>query len=206
MPRFTQVRTDTYEDIQINAGVLLNDFDPAAISISDENIIGATSGGVSFATNPEFTDFGEDIDNVPPNTKQLKRLMSVNPVLSGNFIVLNGKLGKMLIAGAALKEKDEESGGADKITPSLALDLSETGDFNDIWLVGDYSTKNGSTKGGYAAIHVKNALSTGGFNWQSTKDGKGTFSFEFTGHYDIEDIDDQPFELYILHGEAEPAA
>lgn len=193
--KYTQVPLDTYQSIQINAGVLLNEFDPAAAELDKAAIIGATSGGTSFASNPTFADFGEDIDNVPPNTWQLKRVVSYGPALSGTFITINNTLGKTLVAAA-----DDNAG---HIIPRNYLTEE---DFGDIWLVGDYSDKTGNANGGCCAIHIKNALNTGGFQWRTTKDGKGTFAFDFHGHYDLENIDDVPFELYIMTGADETAA
>lgn len=192
MAKFTQVRTDTWESIQINAGVLVSTFDPATGTYTKSNILGATNGGVSFNTNPEFVDYGEDIDNVPANTKQLKRIKSYSPELSGTFTVIDTALGKKLIAAADIDSQNDAH-----IIPRENL---TTTDFGDIWLVGDYSTKNGNVNGGYVAIHVKNALSTGGFQWQTSKDGKGQFAFTFTGHYDLENMDDIPFEMYVKDG------
>lgn len=192
MAKFTQVRTDTWESIQINAGVLVSTFDPTTGTYTKSNILGATNGGVSFNTNPEFVDYGEDIDNVPANTKQLKRIKSYSPELSGTFTVVDTALGKRLIAAADIDSQNDSH-----IIPRENL---TTADFGDIWLVGDYTTKNGNNNGGFVAVHVKNALSTGGFSWQTSKDGKGQFAFTFTGHYDLENMDDIPFEMYVKDG------
>jgi hypothetical protein len=196
--KFTQVPLDTYQSIQINAGVLLNEFDPATEELDKSAIVGATSGGTAFASNPTYADFGEDIDNVPPNTKQLKRVTAYNPALSGSFITVDNELGKKLNAAADVDESD-----SNHIIPRNYL-VDE--DFGDLWLVGDYSDKNGTNNGGFVAIRIKNALNLGGFQWQTTKDGKGTFAFDFRGHYDLENIDDVPFELYIKTGTDETAA
>lgn len=76
----------------------------------------------------------------------------------------------------------------------MALDKNS---FQNLWFVGDYTTDNNILSGNFIAIHLKSALSTGGFQWQSTKDGKGQFAFEFTGHYDLNKADDPPFDLYL---------
>lgn len=190
--KFTQVAPDAFAKLQLNAGVLLTEFDPTSPTLDKTKIFGATSGGVSFATNPKYVDFGEDIDNVPSNTKQLKRLQSVNPVMSGTFKTADTAVAKALMAAADVE--------GDKITPRGTLD---DGDFFDLWWVGDYSDKTGATKGGFMAILLKDALSTGGFQIQSNDDGKGDFAFEFTGHYDLTNIDVLPFEVYIKTGTAE---
>lgn len=197
MPKFTQVRADTFENIQINAGIILSDFTPSTGTFDKKDIIGATTGGLSFNSNLETVDFGEDVDNVPANTWQLKRVTQFSPVVSGTFVTVDTTLGKMLVAAAKADGQDTTH-----IIPTNLLDQSS---FNDIWIVGDYSDKNGTVNGGFVAIHVKNAFSTGGFQWQSTKNGKGQFAFEFTGHYNLDDVDDQPFEIYIKAGSAEPA-
>jgi hypothetical protein len=193
--RYTQVPLGTFKSIQVNAGVILNDFTPATGSYTRGNIIGATTGGNSFNSNPTYSDWYADIDNVPNNTKQGKHIESYDPALSTTFVTMNTPLGKKLVAAADMDTSDE--------THIIPRNVLEDGDFEDIWLVGDYSDKTGNSNGGFVAIHVKNALNTGGFQFQSTKNGKGQFSADFHGHYDIEDIDDVPFELYIKEGTAE---
>lgn len=192
--KFTQVAADAFQKLQLNAGVLLTEFDPTSPSLDKTKIFGATSGGVSFATNPEYVDFGEDIDNVPPNTKQLKVLQSVSPTMSGTLKTADTAVAKALMAAADVD--------GNKITPRGQL---TDDDFFDLWWVGDYSDKNGNTNGGFMAIKLADALSTGGFQLQSNDDGKGDFAFEFTGHYDLENIDIIPFEVYIKTGTNEPA-
>jgi len=118
--------------------------------------------------------------------------------MSGSFVTVTATSAKMMV-GAADTAKE---GTADKITPRN--DVLDT-DFADIWLVGDYSSKNGDTNGGFVAIHMLNALSTGGFKLQTADKNKGTLSFEFTGHYSIEDQSTVPFEIYIKKGADEAA-
>lgn len=195
--KFTKIPDTAFDEIQLNAGVLSTTFTPSSGEIGD--ILAATSGGISFEATPTYTDFGEDIDNCPKNTKELKKLDSWEVKMSGSFVTVTATSAKMMV-GAADTAKD---GTADKITPRN--DVLDT-DFGDIWLVGDYSSKNGDTNGGFVAIHMLNALSTGGFKLQTADKNKGTLSFEFTGHYSIEDQSTVPFELYIKKGADEAAA
>jgi hypothetical protein len=192
MAKYTQVRADTFQTIQINAGVILNAFDPATGAYNKTNIVGATTGGNSFSSNPTFSDYFADVDNVPENTKQGKRIEYYDPALSTNFVTIDNALGKKLITAA-----DADGENANHIIPRNALNDA---DFGDLWLVGDYSDKNGTANGGFVAIHIKDALNTGGFQFKSTKNGKGQFSADFHGHYDIENIDNVPFDIYIVAG------
>ena len=198
MAKFTQIPTDTFKKLQLGAGILTTKFDPATGELTASNIIGATSGGVSFEATPSFSDFGEDIDNCPKNTKELKRLDSWEAKMSGSFVTMDTNVATSVIGTAAVASGDQT-----KVVPRNSVD---TKDFKDIWWVGDYSDINedGSSTGkaGFIAIKLINALSTGGFKIQSGDKAKGTFEFEYTGHYSIENIDTVPFELYIHAGSA----
>lgn len=192
--KYTQVPTDTWQTIQINAGVVAKSFTASTGAVSD--IFAATTGGVSFATNPTFQDFGEDIDNVPPNTYQLKRIQYFDPAASGTFVTMSASLAKELIGSADYGT----SGGAQDSTHIVPTHTLDSSAFDDFWVIGDYSDKNGTTNGGYVAVHIKHALNTTGFQWTTNKDGKGQFAFEYHGHYDINNIDDVPFEVYVKAG------
>lgn len=196
MAKFTQIPTDTFKKLQLNAGILTTDFDPATGNLTASNIIGATSGGVAFEATPSFTDFGEDIDNCPKNTKELKKLDSWEAKLSGSFVTMDTNVAMSVIGTATVADTDRT-----KVVPRNSV---EAEDFQNIWWVGDYSDVNedGSTAGkaGFIAIKLINALSTGGFKVQSGDKAKGTFEFEYTGHYSSASIDTVPFELYIKAG------
>lgn len=190
--KFTQIPADTFEKLQLNAGVLLTEFSPETATVDREKILGATSGGINFTDTPEFQDFGEDIDNCPKNTKELKKIVSREVKVSGTFLTLDAPLSKRLMAAADVT--------GNKIKPR---DILKDEDFSDLWWVGDYSDENGNDKGGFVAIKICNALSTGGFSIQSGDKAKGTASFEFTAHYSVANPDEVPYEVYIKSGEAD---
>lgn len=193
--KYTKIPTDTFKNLQLNAGVLLESFDVETQTMAADSIVGATSGGVSFTAVPSFIDFGEDIDNCPKNMKEMKKLDSWEAKMSGTFASVSKSLVKTLVGAADLS--------GSKITPRNDLAAA---DFSDLWWVGDYSEVNedgtSTGKAGFIAIHLLNSLSTGGFSIQSSDKGKGQFEFEFTGHYSMEDQDKVPFELYIQEGTA----
>lgn len=191
--KFTQIPTNAMEEMQLNAGVLLSSFTPSSAEVS--GIIGATTGGIKFSATPTYSDFGEDIDNCPKNMMELKKQESVDVKISGTFVTVTAATAKKLMAAADIGTSDQT-----KITPRNDL---KTEDFADLWWVGDYSDKNGATNGGFVAIHVMNALNTGGFQLQSVDKRKGQFAFEFTGHYSIDAQDVVPYEVYIKAGTAE---
>ena len=191
--KFTQIPTTAMAELQLNAGILLSSFTPATAEVS--GIIGATTGGIKFSATPTYSDFGEDIDNCPKNMMELKRQDSIEVKIAGTFITISPATAKKLMAAADIDTSDQT-----KITPRNDLKAE---DFADIWWVGDYSDKNGATNGGFVALHVMNALNTGGFQLQSGDKSKGQFPFEFTGHYSINAQSVVPYEVYIKAGTAE---
>lgn len=202
--KYTQIPTDTFQHLQLNAGILVSDFTPSTGAIGDGALIGATTGGIQFQDSVSFTDFGEDIDNCPKNMKELKILDNHEVTMSGTFVTVSADTAKLL-AGAADKTAGT-SGAPNKITPRNDL---KDADFDDIWWIGDYSAVNedsgsgsSATTAGFIAIRLINALNTGGFQIQSTDREKGQFGFEFMGHYSMSAQDTVPYEIYIKEGTA----
>lgn len=193
--KFTRIPETAFQKLQLNAGILLSNFNPETGEVQESDLLGATSGGVNFNATPSFSDFGEDIDNAPVNVKELKRQDNWVITMSGNFVTVDESLARRLIGAADI---DDEN--AAKVVPRS--DLKDS-DFMDLWWVGDYSDENGDANGGYLAIRMMNSLSTGGFSVQSTNRGKGQFAFEFTAHYSLANQSVVPFEVYVKAGGAE---
>lgn len=183
MGKFTVIPSNTFDGLQMNAGVLLNRFDPSnPVAPADEDIICATTGGINASCVPTFSDLGEDVDNCPVNMKELKHLDSWACKMS--FTSLGTSPASIRLAlGCA----DIDSNDPTKIIPRK--DLEQT-DFTDIWWVGDRAD------GGMVAVQLKNALSTSGFTIQTTKNGKGNVSVELTGHVSINAQNEMPMVFY----------
>lgn len=192
--KYTQIPSTAFQNIQLNAGILADSFVPATGVIG--RLLGATTGGVQFQDSVEYTDFGEDIDNCPKNMLELKKLDSHEVTMSGTFVTVDSATGKMLVA----------VGDVDSLDSTHIIPRNEvlTTDFIDLWWIGDYSDVNTGENAGFIAIHLMNALNTGGFQIQSTDKGKGQFAFEFTGHYSMNAQDTVPYEIYIRQGGSEP--
>ena len=180
MGRFTVIPQDTFEGLQLDAGVLLRTFDPASdLPPAPEDIICATSGGITVSCVPTFSDMGSDVDNAPVNVKELMKLDSW--LCSMSFTSLSTSVPFIKLAlGAA-------DADATKVTPRR--DLKQT-DFSDIWWAGDRAD------GDWVAVRLMNALSTGGISLKTTKSGKGNTAVTLTGHVSINAQDVVPMEFY----------
>lgn len=188
---FTRISSDAFDALQLDAGVLLSSFDPNnpyAVP-SDEDIICTTSGGINPTCTPTYSDFGDDVDNVPTNMLEFKHLDGWDCAMAFTSIKFNAA-GVKLALGAA--DTTTLTNGVTKITPRRNVNRA---DFGDIWWVGD------KADGGAAAIRLKNALSTGGFGLQTSKNAKGTISMTITGHVSLYAQNDMPMEFYDIPAE-----
>ena len=181
--KFTKLPPDTFQKLVLNAGILVDAFTPATGVIG--NLMGATTGGITFKSNPTYTDFGEDVDNCPNNTMEL---------------TLTAAVVKDLIGAADIAASDT--------THVIPRDHLIEDDFKEVWWIGDYSDINNdggtgsSQSAGFLAIHLMNSLNTGGFQITSSKNAKGQMAFDFHGHYSLENIEEVPFEVYCKAGVA----
>jgi len=178
--KFTKIPQDAFEALQIDAGVLLNNFDPSdPQEPADADIICATTGGVNPTCVPTYSDFGEDVDNVPNNLMEFKHLDGWDCRIATTCLGTSPELIRLALGAADIT--------GDKVTPRSTIKLA---DFSDLWWVGDRAD------GGMVAIKLKNALSTGGFSLQTSKNGKGQIAIEITGHVSIAAQDVVPMEFY----------
>ena len=181
MSTFTRISPDAFNELQLDAGVLLKSFDPSSPSVTDANIICATTGGISISCVPTYSDMGEDIDNCPANTKELKHLDSWDCKVGFTALGTSLDMLKLSLGCATV------TSGSYKVAPNAAVAAA---DFSDLWWVGDRAD------GGFVAVKLLNALSTSGLSLKSSKDGKGQLTVELTGHISINTPTSIPMEFY----------
>jgi len=181
---YTKISATAFQELEVDAGLLLYTFDPETPNVTDANIITATTGGITISCVPTYSDWGEDVDNCPNNTKELKHLDGWDCKVSTTALSTN-----VDFIAESLGAADKT---ANKVTPRANLKLT---DFHDRWWVGDRAD------GGFVAVKIINALSTGGFSLKTTKDGKGNLDMELTGHVSMAAQDVVPMEFYVYDGE-----
>lgn len=187
MGKFTVIPQSAFEELQLDAGVLLKTFDPATgAAPKDEDIICATTGGITANCVPSYSDMGEDVDNCPNNMMELKNLDSWDCNLGFTSISISIEVIRLALGAA---DVNTETGS---VVPRRNLNQN---DFSDLWWVGDRAD------GGLAAVQLKNALSTGGFSLKTTKNGKGQISVTLTGHVSMAAQDVVPMVFYSKAGD-----
>ena len=133
--KFSQIPADAFRRMVLNAAVIASAFDPDSGTLRNEDILGATTGGIAFSAVPVYADMGDKVDNCPKNMKELKKLVSWEAKVSGTFVTADTALAGRVAAAADVS--------GHRVTPRF--DLAD-GDFHDIWIVGDYSEYNGEQK------------------------------------------------------------
>ena len=207
MGAFTRIPADTFEQIQTDAGILLYSFDPSAPdAVKNEDIICPTTGGITAACVPSYSDMGEDVDNCPANLLELKHLDSWDCSLQFTSLGTSPRSIRLSLGAA-----DIDTDNPTHVVPRRSLKTTDAQEktrlYKDaqdtIWkespwvpLVGDRAD------GGMVAVCLKKALSTSGFSLKTTKSGKGNTSVTLTGHVSVSTQEEVPMEFWS----APPAA
>lgn len=180
--KFTAIPMNTFQGLQLDAGVLLWNFDPENPDApADEDIICATTGGFTVSDIPTYSDLGEDVDNCPQDMMELKNLDSRECKVSSTALDTSPDFIRLALGAADID--------GSKITPRNNLALT---DFKTLWWAGDRAD------GGCVAVKIENALSTGGFSLQTGKNAKGQTAFELTGHRSLAHQEKSPMTFYSI--------
>ena len=185
---YNKVASDAFNALQLDAGMLLSNFDFANpyAEPADADILATTTGGINAVCEPTYEDLGEDVDNVPNNTKELLMLTGWNCRVEFTSIKFNATNAAWALGAA--DEIDAPTGaptGTVRIVPRAGVKQT---DFKNLYAAFPMAD------GGIYVKMVKNALSTGGMNVQTSKNGKGTNKMTITGYISINDQDTMPME------------
>lgn len=195
MAKFTKLNPEDFKRMTWDAGIILDDFDPASGELTLSSIKWATTGQNSFSATRDLSDMGEDINNCPEGMYQLQKAKPWQAQLTGTAKTVTAE-----IVAEFLGNADVDSIDMTKIVPRNDITAE---DFADKWLVANYSELNGEKNGGFMAIHLMHAMSTGGFTANFDKDASGQFPYTIKAFYDMDDQSTVPFEVYVKAGTAE---
>ena len=184
MGTFTKIPENTFNALQLDAGVILKNFDPAnPAEPADDDILCATTGGITISCTPTFSDLSEDVDNVKAGMMEFMHLDSWECTMSTTSIGTSLDLLRWALGSADI------DASTSKVSPRK--DLRQT-DFQNLWWVGDRAD------GGIVAVEIKNALSTGGMSLTTSKNSKGQTAITITGHISLNAQDEMPMDFYSI--------
>lgn len=198
----TPLRKETYEKLQLNAGITLFNFDYSAISnaaslktaiaaakASGTNLLGATRGGGTFTITREIRQV--EADGVRFRFKGSEIVDSADAYLSETLIEVTPEHIKKVLGNA-----DVTTDG-DKTTISLRTAIEDEDYLENIVWIGD-------TSKGFVAICLYNALNTADFTLTFADKSEGTINCEFHAHQgDVDDFDEVPCEIVFFDAAGE---
>jgi hypothetical protein len=180
----TGLRASTFENLQLNAGMFLANFDYSTATdaatlgallkterekTSGSALIGATRGGGTFVCTPNTRSIEAD------GKREEWKGSSVNDgwtiKLTTILLEINATNLKRSFGTADVTDTEK------KHTIKIRTDIKDADYIESLVWVGD-------TSKGYVLIAIKNALNTAGATLTWTDKGEGTIPVEFTAHQD----------------------
>lgn len=180
----TGLRASTFENLQLNAGMFLANFDYSTATdaatlgallkterekTSGSALIGATRGGGRFVCTPNTRSIEAD------GKREEWKGSSVNDgwtiKLTTTLLEINADNLKRSFGTADVTDTEK------KHTIKIRTDIKDADYIESLVWVGD-------TSKGYVLIAIKNALNTAGATLTWTDKGEGTIPVEFTAHQD----------------------
>lgn len=101
MATLVEISQYAFENIQHDAGVLLTGYDiTSPTTVTEDMIVTATNGGFNIQVSDEFTDYGEDVDNVPADLMELKYLTKRTVTASTSAYELTPRVVNLALAAS----------------------------------------------------------------------------------------------------------
>lgn len=184
MWKATRITADAAEKMQINAGVLLNEFDiENPVAPADSAIVCETTGDFSITCSPTTEDLFADVNNAPVNTMEGKHITGWTCGLTVTALSVTLETIKLSLGAAEIG-----AGGGVHPRDDFKLD-----DFVPLYWIGDMID---DTK--LLVVAMDNTVSTGGLSISTTNKGKGKLGLTLTPHASLEDQTKIPMAFYVL--------
>lgn len=199
----TALRADTFNKLQLNAGILLKNLsydsvtDATALKAAIANIIsggsnpigtliGATRGGGSFNVTRETRT--PEIDGMRYGFKGSDFVDSADAYLSTTLVEITPQnMQDLLSAGTQVAVSGKKS------TVKMKTAIGSSDYLTNLCWVGDLAD------GQLVLICLKNAINTADFTFTYTDKGEGTLAAEFHARQaNVSDYDDAPFEVVFF--------
>ena len=193
------IRPEAFENLQLNAGIFLVNFDHSAIAdvaalktaiasaVQDgDNILGVTRGGGSFTVTKEIRT--PEVDGTRYPFKGQDFIDSADAYLSGTLLEVNPENFKRLLSTGEVNK----SGSKTTVRMHTAVN-TETDYLDSLVWVGDIAD------GRLVMIELDNAFNTQDFAFTFTDKNEGTMTFEFHARQEeVNDYDYAPFRVIFF--------
>lgn len=199
----TGLRPETFNNLQLNAGVFLLNFDHSSITnaaaletavlaaLEDgTGVLGATIGGGSFECTPTVRQIEADgmrypfVGSTVNDMWTVKLSTTLKEITPENFAL-------------AFASADVTTSGSKKIV-TVRTEIKSSDYKQRLCWIGD-------TSKGFVLIELTNALNTAGANFAFSDKSEGTIPVTFEGHVsDLASQGNAPCQVIFFEGEGEP--
>lgn len=201
----TGLRQETFDHLQLNAGVFLVNFDgydsPTVTTkaqivemltdaINSNKCLGATIGGGSFVTEPQERTI--DVDGLRGDVVGSTVYDGVRVRMTGTLKEITPEHIATTLSTNEISVMDLDDGK--KYIVNIPAVLKKSNYLKNIVWVGD-------TSNGFMLIDLSNALNTAGMNFTFADKNEGSIPFDFRGHNDMSDLtgaDKAPAKIYVF--------
>ena len=199
----TALRADTFDKLQLNAGILIKNHDYAAVTDATAlktqiagiiggtvtgkgDIIGATRGGGSFTVTRETRT--PEVDGMRYGFKGSDFVDSVDAYLSTTLVEITPQnIQDLLTAGVTPTTSGK------KTTVKMNSAITSSNYLTNICWIGDLAD------GQLVEICLNNAINMADFTFTYTDKGEGTLAAEFHARQSaVNDYDNPPFEVVFF--------
>ncbi len=180
-----RITADAAQKMQVNSGLLLNNFDVAnPTAPADADIVCETTGNFKISCKPETVDWFDNVNNAPKNTKEGKDITGWLSSLSVTALSITEET--LGFAMGAFKKTGDKLG----ITPRSHYTVD---DFKKLYWVGDMMDGDSAL-----VVVMDDTVSTGGLDFTSNDGGKGELALELMPHASMEKPGEVPMAFYIV--------
>ena len=185
---FDILQEEDFQAMTFDSGIIVKDFDPTNFTMPSEgDVTLVTSGDITVTDNVTRADLGEDVNNIHFVYAELQVVTGKD---AATITVTGLKFGtediRRALGAADIDTQDER-----KVTTRLYY---KSTDFENLTFIMH------KLDGGYVAVVMNKALSTGGLSITATKGGKGRMALTFTGFRSINDKTKGEIDYYIAAG------
>lgn len=177
----TGLNSSTAQNLQLGAGAILKAKYVKGQTLTAENILSATNGGMTFSAVPTF--FVPTVDGMFDNVKGGGKTIT-NWVVTLTFTAVEADAEVLL---KALGCADVSDAGVITARHNIKAE-----DYSNLYAIAEKGD------GSVIQITIKNAMNTSGLSLQTTNNGNGGISFTISGNYDIAALETPPFEIETI--------
>jgi hypothetical protein len=198
MARKTGVTRETTERLVLDAGVIYLNWGSTNPQ-KPQKVLGACRGGNTFAVETEWRDM--PFDGVGGIVRGSRRPISVNVSLTANLVEISKDLIKIAVPGseynpAGTPAKDESgqtvAGEMQYVIKRVMDNVIPDFEYFNIAIVAKYS----GTKAPVVCV-LKSAMANSNLELNFADADEAVMTITFTGTFDPEDIDEEPWEIIV---------